>query len=572
MNVIGAAVLEHSRNGMALVKKESYTILYSKNSEEWSMWFEALKLASRHKLETYYLVKRVIGEGGFALVRLGIERATRTLVAVKTIEKHKSTAAFLHREVSILKEVSHPNVVETFDVFTTERKYHIVMEYMNGGTLFDELNKRTKFSENDARQIIHQILQGVSYLHSHGIIHRDLKPENVLHTAVGGLDVKLADFGLSNFYDTASETLMKTMIGTPQFVAPEMVKNEEYGGEVDLWAVGVILFNLLTGNPPFSENVVLEKYASGQFSIPYQKKAWRNLSKQALRLTKQLLCTKVSCRLSATGALQHDWFATLKANDCNVEVEPQLTKSFRYAVHAVCFLLRLRSKGGLLDQSFEFMPLLERADSLSSYGSGGSGISLGGSEWDFDIQAFGDMDACSFDKQDPDSSTSNELIKTTKDDRKREILKELSMKLAESESRTHDGPSSAKYTNGTVRAASMGLGLGRGNILETNSYTFGSRSKGTPNKRSTVAHRMRVVDQLHSPERLPTSSVLTDKKENGHSRAKTSPRLDFEDSVGKGDEKILHAKTGKRSKRGGTPSNSSNLQRAKNWFSNTFHG
>lgn len=203
------------------------------------MWINALQEASDFRLEHYYDVRKVIGAGGFAEVRVAYDRVTRAKVAVKTIDKKGSTDAFLQREISIMRKVRHPNVVQTIDIFESVNKYHIVMEFLSGGSLFDLMSGNRRFAECEVRHLMRQILVGLSYIHSRGIVHRDLKPENILLCGDEPFCAKIADFGLSNFHEECSEVLMKTLIGTPQFVAPELVRNEAYGMEVD--AVSFIL-------------------------------------------------------------------------------------------------------------------------------------------------------------------------------------------------------------------------------------------------------------------------------------------------------------------------------------------
>lgn len=417
----------HARNGIAVVMKKGYFVLYSKNSSECKIWHDALNVASRHKLENFYQVKRVIGVGGFATVRLGIDKASQKLVAVKSITKSGTTEDFLHREISILKAVNHPNVVDTFDIFDTADKYHIVMEYMGGGMLFSQINDREKFSEQETRLVIRQILKGVSYLHSMGIVHRDLKPENVLHVSAGSLQVKLADFGLSNFYEESSEHLMKTMIGTPQFVAPEMIQNEEYGCEVDLWAVGIMMFNLLTGTLPFSEKEVLEKYRSGHFKIGFDRRLWKGISKEGMSLTKQLLCRDVSRRVSAPASLQHDWFSDYDdMEEINTEFNPRLC--FRKTVLSISFLLRLYSKSGLFFDDFPNLGQPRREDSQLSNYTISSGISLTNTDWDFDVDDFYGGTVASSEKLDRTDSTSPGSFKEFQNAKQKKLLKDLSTK------------------------------------------------------------------------------------------------------------------------------------------------
>lgn len=369
------------------MNRKFHMVLYAKNAGEAEKWLTALKAAAEHRVETFYHIKKIIGTGGFASVRLGIDRIDHQKVAIKTINRNTTTPKFLQREILILKTVNHENVVDTFDIFETEERYHIVMEYLNGGSLYEEADRRKIFSENHARRIMEQILRGISYLHSIGIVHRDLKPENVLLVEGGNLNIKLADFGLSKFYDEASEMLMQTLIGTPEFIAPEVIHNEEYGAEVDLWAAGVIMYNLLTGDLPFTEEEIMQKFETGKFEVPYKRHIWKRFSPEACRLIRQLLCRNTSIRLSANGALQHDWFTKGGANEKQLDKLNPLAR-LRTAVKCVQFLLRLGLRAGISRTSEWSRSPLERMESYCSSGSAFSRQSSNLSDWDFQPEEF----------------------------------------------------------------------------------------------------------------------------------------------------------------------------------------
>lgn len=142
---------------------------------ECEMWIDALKEASKFRLERFYDVRQVIGVGGFAEVRIAYDLETEAKVAVKTIKKSGQTDAFLQRELDIMRKLDHPHVVRTYDIFESLNKYHIVMEYLPGGSLFDVMTPHTRFHEADVRKLMRQVLKGLAYIHSRDIAHRDLK-------------------------------------------------------------------------------------------------------------------------------------------------------------------------------------------------------------------------------------------------------------------------------------------------------------------------------------------------------------------------------------------------------------
>lgn len=232
------------------------------------MWIDAVKEASVFRIERFYHIRESIGAGGFAEVHAAYDLETGAKAAVKIIRKGGESEAFLQREITIMRQLTHSHVVRTLDIFETSSVYQIVMEFLPGGSLFDKMAVTKAFSEDEVRKIMRQIFDGLKYIHSGGIVHRDLKPKNILLTSEGV--VRIADFGLSKFYDASSGKLMKTLIGTPQVIALEMVRDEEYGIEVDAWACGIIMFSLVTGIPPFSAKIVLDRYPSNSILINYK--------------------------------------------------------------------------------------------------------------------------------------------------------------------------------------------------------------------------------------------------------------------------------------------------------------
>jgi tRNA A-37 threonylcarbamoyl transferase component Bud32 len=234
------------------LRKVSY---FAANDDDFKNWAAALKRAAKSEVEDFYAMGEVLGEGAFAQVKLGVDRETGEKFAIKIIKRKEydpKEMDFLLREVSILKSVSHTNIVNTYDVFESKDSLHLVLEYMEGGELFDIIADAGHFSEQAASQVMREVVKGVQYLHMNSIVHRDLKPENVLcANSDFPLQIKLADFGLANFAEDGtiqeSNSTDGCMIGTPGYVAPEAVKREPYGPPVDMWACGVLLYIMLSG-------------------------------------------------------------------------------------------------------------------------------------------------------------------------------------------------------------------------------------------------------------------------------------------------------------------------------------
>ena len=181
------------------------------------------------------------------------------------------------------------------------------LKRVTGGELFDEIVGRGKYDEADASRIIHKILGAVVYLHDLGIAHRDLKPENILLSdRTINAKIMISDFGLSKIFH--EDEVMKTACGTPGYVAPEVLKRQGYGKEVDLWSLGVIAFILLCGYPPFYDKNNVELFRliiAGKFS--FEKPWWDKISESAKDFIKHLLLLNPSARSTAREALDHPW-------------------------------------------------------------------------------------------------------------------------------------------------------------------------------------------------------------------------------------------------------------------------
>lgn len=152
-------------------------------------------------------------------------------------------------EVEILSQLDHPNVVKLYEIFDEGNVLYLVMELMNGGELFDRIVEKEAYSEKEAADTIRPIVDSIRYCHENGIIHRDLKPENLLYDSSDeNGTIKISDFGLARF---VQNELATTACGTPGYVAPEIIEGKGYGQEVDYWSIGIILYIMLCGFPPF---------------------------------------------------------------------------------------------------------------------------------------------------------------------------------------------------------------------------------------------------------------------------------------------------------------------------------
>jgi len=263
------------------------------------------------QIKKVYSIGSKLGTGGFAVVRKCKRRSDGEVFALKVINKKnldKDDLVILESEVAIMRQVTHPNIIRMHDIFDSRSKMCLVLDLMEGGELFDRIIEKGHFSEKDAANSFVQMVQALGYLHEKHIVHRDLKPENLLFEKKSNDSaIKLIDFGLAG---SCKNGELKTPCGTPNYVAPEILRRSKYGTQADMWSIGVILYIILCGFPPFyDENDDLSrlyrkiKRAEYDMPSPY----WDNISKHAKDLVRKLLQPDPKRRLTATMTLQHPW-------------------------------------------------------------------------------------------------------------------------------------------------------------------------------------------------------------------------------------------------------------------------
>ncbi|KAJ1512887.1 Serine/threonine-protein kinase brsk1 [Coelomomyces lativittatus] len=256
-----------------------------------------------------YTLKKTLGVGSTGYVKLGIHNDTKQKVAVKIIPKNNvcngqpiNLTKKLEREISIMKLMKHPNVMSLYETFETETEFYLVLEYVEGGELFEFLVQRGRLDEFEACQIFQKIIFGLDYCHKFQICHRDLKPENLLLDKEQ--NIKIADFGMASLQRKGK--FLETSCGSPHYASPEIVRGTKYDGLLsDIWSSGVILFALLSGNLPFDdENIrrLLGKVKSGRYHMP------SHLSDEAKDLVSRMLQVDPSHRIKMQEILDHPWF------------------------------------------------------------------------------------------------------------------------------------------------------------------------------------------------------------------------------------------------------------------------
>ena len=269
-----------------------------------------IKKANGKLLETYDVIKQ-LGKGGYGKVyelrhkKTGEIRACKHLskLDIKNLEKFRN-------EIELLRTMDHPNIIKLYEIFESERSLYLVMEECKGGELFEKIIERIRakqmYSEKYAANIIKQIMSCIQYCHNKKICHRDLKPENLLYLNKGPEKdnlIKVIDFGLSQ-----NVNKLKSKVGTAYYVSPEIL-NGNYTELCDIWSAGVILYILLTGDPPFngtSDQIIYKKISKFDFTFPENK--WKYISREVKDLLQNHMLVPENRRYTAKQVLEHIWF------------------------------------------------------------------------------------------------------------------------------------------------------------------------------------------------------------------------------------------------------------------------
>ena len=253
-----------------------------------------------------YLIQRTLGQGTFGKVKLGLYIPNNEKVAIKVLEKYKMTEKEdqirVKREFDMLSKFNHPNVIMVTEIFESTDSYYTVMEYCEGGELFNYIVEKRHLSEKESSFFYYQLINGLEYIHSLNIVHRDLKPENLLLTE--DLLLKIIDFGLSNYYKNGD--LLSTPCGSPCYASPEMVSGKSYNGfKIDIWSTGIILYAMLCGYLPFEDknnDELFQKILECNIDYPDY------LSNCAKDLLKKILVTDPEKRINIPEIKEHPFY------------------------------------------------------------------------------------------------------------------------------------------------------------------------------------------------------------------------------------------------------------------------
>ena len=272
------------------------------------------------ELLSEYIIKETIGKGTFSIVKLGINKITKEKVAIKILRKnkiiHKEDVERIEREISILKKLSHINVIKIYKINEDKEKYYIFMEYCENGELFHYIVEKQRLSEEESSFFFYQLINGLEYIHSENIVHRDLKPENLL---LGKYNIlKIIDFGLSNFCEV--DNFLETPCGSPCYASPEMVSGKKYNGHmIDIWSTGIILFAMMCGYLPFEDqdnDILFKKILKCKIKYP------EYLSDTVVDLMKKILIKDPERRISLDEIKLHPFY--LKGKELFSKKHPDL--------------------------------------------------------------------------------------------------------------------------------------------------------------------------------------------------------------------------------------------------------
>jgi len=257
-------------------------------------------------LEAYELAAN-IGTGSFGSVTKAKVKSTGEDRAIKSIVKEGKRTGILKREMQVMRDLDHPNVVKLYETIIDAKMIYVVMELCSGGDLFNAVTTASAFKETEAANVMLQIFRAIHYMHKKGYCHRDLKPENCMlrtDSPIAECTIKLIDFGLTCNFQAGP---MLTKAGTTYYISPEVLLGN-YNESCDMWSCGIIMYVLHCGYPPFNgrkKNDVVDAVKRG--ALKFDVRDWSNVSEDSMDLIKSLLNRNAKKRCTAAQALEHVW-------------------------------------------------------------------------------------------------------------------------------------------------------------------------------------------------------------------------------------------------------------------------
>ncbi|KAK3551938.1 hypothetical protein QTP70_031517 [Hemibagrus guttatus] len=294
-----------------------------------SRWHEGGQSRSGLLCDIYSVIKREpfteyytlipgkeLGRGKFAVVKKCVEKSTGREYAAKFMRKRRKgqdcRAEIIH-EIAVLELASSCHrVVNLHEVYEMPSEMVLVLEFAAGGEIFNRCvaERDEAFKEEDVKRLMRQILEGVAFLHKNNVVHLDLKPQNILLTSDDPLgDIKIVDFGLSRMVSSNQE--IREIMGTPEYVAPEVLNYEPISTATDMWSIGVLAYVMLTGMSPFLGADKQETFLNiSQINVSYMEEELERLDKTAIHFIKSLLIKEPEDRATAEECLKHQWLQT----------------------------------------------------------------------------------------------------------------------------------------------------------------------------------------------------------------------------------------------------------------------
>ena len=338
-NNINRRISNQINNNINNLNKENNTTLSSLTHDNNYYFSQYLKLSKFIKnfykenneypntLLSFYKYGRLIGQGAFGKVNIGLNVLTGRIVAIKSFNKQtllnqgKENKEKILYETDLMRRLNHPNITKILELFETEKYILIILEYINGGNLFSFVKKRRKLNEKTAKFLFKQIIQGIKYIHNNHIVHRDIKLENILIDLNN--NIKICDFGIGKILENPNDTILYDQCGTPMYMAPEiLLSNRNQGYEaypVDIWSAGIALYIMLSGTLPFSlsknndsENISMEGERKNNLALQYSiihndPKPVEKISAEAQNLLSGLLNKNPKNRITIDEILNHPW-------------------------------------------------------------------------------------------------------------------------------------------------------------------------------------------------------------------------------------------------------------------------
>lgn len=293
--------------------------------EAQSLDLESQRLRTEEQVKELWDVRVVLGKGNFSEVRMGVNVRDGAKRAMKIVDRKKfvqfqsarESRLSLADEANLAASLDHPGIVKCFEWFQTEAHLYLVMELVEGGDLLQDILEKGAFEEHPARELFRQVCEAVAYLHDRSVVHRDLKPDNILLTSRDRnlAKPKLADLGLARKNMKSRDC--RTFCGTPHYFAPEVINTFQkrapddssalgYGQKVDMWSLGVVLYILLSGMPPFEDEGLYEQILHGRYE--FEAEEWVQISIGAKDLVQLLMTVDPDKRPKVQTALSHRWF------------------------------------------------------------------------------------------------------------------------------------------------------------------------------------------------------------------------------------------------------------------------